>query len=440
MKLCALIFVGWLSSIFITYGQGTLLSNFGTNPGNLDGWAHIPSAMPSDAPLVVVMHGCSQNANDFSTQTAWNTLADQYKFYVVHVGQKSANNSISCFNYWEPNNHDRDKGECLSIKQMTDHMKNNYSIDPSRVFATGLSAGGAMTMVMISTYPDVFAAGASMAGLPYKTATNSTGVYISAGGFTSKSPQQWGDLVRSQYSGFTGTYPRLAVFHGTSDATININNATESIKQYTNLHNTDQTANNVTPNFQSNSNVKRSQYHNSNGQVVVEYYEISGMGHGISVDPGQGCGKGGTTGSYSLDVGLYSSYWAARFFGIIEDINTTVSQNGATLTANLPNASYQWLDCNNNFTPVSGQAGQNQSFTPQVNGEYAVAITLGQCTETSSCYTVATLGNNKNELSNPITIFPNPNNGEFSVDFGVAQNNVTLEIRDVHGRIIEQKT
>jgi len=320
MKRISAVLFSSLLPLAFSFAQGTWqsISSFGTNPGNISAYKYVPAGMPADAPLVVVMHGCTQNATSYSSETGWNTLADFHKFYVVHAEQKSANNSSSCFNYWEPGDHSRGQGEALSIKQMVDYMKSNYSIDNSRVFATGLSAGGAMTAVMLSAYPDVFAAGAEMAGLPYKVATSSLEVLLAATGLVSKTPQQWGDLVRAEYPGFTGSYPRLAVFHGTSDIVINENNATEIVKQFTNLHGTNQNADNTVNSFAGNASVQLMQYENAAGDVVVERYTLSNMAHGIAVDPGPCFTQGGGTGSNAIDINFFSSYYAAEFFGILK--------------------------------------------------------------------------------------------------------------------------
>lgn len=322
--------------------QGTwqAVSNFGSNPGNLNAYEYIPTNMPSNAPLVVVMHGCTQNATSYSNESGWNTLADAHKFYVIHAEQKSANNASGCFNYWENSDHSRGQGEARSIKQMSDYMKSNYSIDHDRVFATGLSAGGAMTAVMLSTYPDVFAAGAEMAGLPYKVATSSAGVLTAAVGLVSKTPQQWGDLVRAAYPGFTGSYPRMAIFHGTSDIVINENNAQETMKQFTNLHNANQTADETINSFNGNSTVQLRRYKDANGHAVVERYTFQNMGHGIAVDPGSCGDKGGTTGSNAINVGFHSSYWAAEFFGILRDLPLYQITGSDSIFKNQPNVNF----------------------------------------------------------------------------------------------------
>src|ERR1035437_4007119 len=126
------------------------VSSFGTNPGNLNMYSYAPTGISSAAPLVVAMHGCTQNAVTFAAQSDWDKLADNHKFYVVYPEQKSANNSNTCFNWFQSGDQDRGQGEVLSIKQMVDYMKAHYTIDTTKIFVTGLSAGACMTNVMLA--------------------------------------------------------------------------------------------------------------------------------------------------------------------------------------------------------------------------------------------------------------------------------------------------
>ncbi|MGP8215341.1 MAG: alpha/beta hydrolase family esterase [Bacteroidia bacterium] len=153
------IFTGFTSSA--QYGYQTI-TGFGSNPGNLNMYCYVPEGITGKAALVVAMHGCTQNAITYCQQSGWDTLADKHKFYVVYPEQNSANNSLTCFNYYQYPDQDRGMGEAMSIVQMVDYMKAHYSIDTTKIFATGLSAGACMTTVLLATYPDVFAAGAVM--------------------------------------------------------------------------------------------------------------------------------------------------------------------------------------------------------------------------------------------------------------------------------------
>jgi poly(hydroxyalkanoate) depolymerase family esterase len=160
---------------------------FGSNPGNLRMFSYVPADLAPTAPLIVVLHGCKQKAAAFARDADSATLAlllpeqkglprylyDVYLFPWV-VAMFGANNQNACFNWFEPDDTVRDRGEALSIRQMIDAMVERHSVDRSRVYVVGLSAGGAMTAVMLAAYPERFAGGAIVAGVPYGCADTVT--------------------------------------------------------------------------------------------------------------------------------------------------------------------------------------------------------------------------------------------------------------------------
>jgi len=148
----------------------TEITDFGSNPGNLRMLVHVPAEIAPGPALVIALHGCSQTAIAYDQGAGWSALADKHGFFVLLPEQQSANNPMNCFSWFERTDMGRDQGEPLSIRQMVEKMIVDHGIDRSRVFITGLSAGGAMTAVMLATYPEVFAGGAIIAGLPYGTA------------------------------------------------------------------------------------------------------------------------------------------------------------------------------------------------------------------------------------------------------------------------------
>jgi hypothetical protein len=121
----------------------------------------------------------------------------------------------------------------------------------------------------------------------------------------------------------------------------------------------------------------------------------------------------------------------------VTNIDNTVDLTGLTLTANQAGATYQWLDCNNGNTPISGET--NQSFTPAANGNYAVEITLNGCMETSSCTVVNSVGITETSADN-LTIFPNPGNGIYTISNISSQGNIRIKIYTAEGKIIFQES
>lgn len=313
----------------------TQVTSFGSNPGALKMYKHVPSGMPANAPLVVALHGCTQTAAAYES-SGWTALANQHKFYVVYPEQQSGNNSSKCFNWFESGDIVRGQGESLSIKQMVDKMAADHSVDPSRVFVTGLSAGAYMTNILAAVYPDVFAGAAPIAGGPYKCATSMTGAFSCMSPGTDKTPAAWGDLARSGYSGYNGRKPKVSIWQGTSDTTVKPMNMDETMQQWTNYHGVDQTAE-VSDSVQG---FPHKVYKDASGNVLVETYSITGMAHGTPVDPGTGAGQCGTAGAYILDVNICSSYYIGKFFGIIEgDTGTTTTSTSSTSTSSTSTSS-----------------------------------------------------------------------------------------------------
>ena len=148
-------------------GRLRAIADFGSNPGNLAMHAYAPQGVGTSPALVVALHGCTQSADSYDQGTGWSDLADRFGFVVVFPEQQPANNPKNCFSWFLPGDTARDSGEALSIRQMVAKATEEFGVDRSRIFVTGLSAGGAMTSAMLATYPEVFAGGAIIAGLPY---------------------------------------------------------------------------------------------------------------------------------------------------------------------------------------------------------------------------------------------------------------------------------
>lgn len=336
----------------LTVAQTSLVqvTNFGSNPGNLNMYTYTPYGISTNAPLVIVLHGCGQDATTYATQSGWNKLADLHKFYVAYPEQKTANNSSNCFNWFQSSDTDKDKGEALSIKQMVDYMQGNYSVNTSMIFITGLSAGAGMSAAMLADYPSTFKKGAIMAGVPYKAATSSFFASTAMAGGISYAASRWGDSVRIQNPNYSGVFPDVAIFHGIQDLVVNVANATELIKQWTNVNNADQLADATFSGYLGNSVVEKTVYTDNQNNPVVEYFKFSDMGHAIALDTGACPRQGGETGYYSSQEDFHSTYWAADFFGILTPpysisglIQVSVSATNVTYSvSNTSGSSYEW--------------------------------------------------------------------------------------------------
>lgn len=273
---------------------------------------HVPAQLPESAALVVALHGCTQSAAEYAEQAGWNQLADRYGFVVVYPEQPSCANPWRCFNWFDPAQITRGQGEVGAIKDMIDSVRQEHDIAPDRIYVAGFSAGAATAVAMLAAYPDVFAAGAVAAALPYRIANGSADAMPSMLMGKDKSPAQWGDLVRQQHPGYQGGYPRLVVFHGNADRTVNPVNQRELTEQWTDLHGLD-----AEPDETSTvAGHPRDAFLGADGRARVVSYRIQGMSHALPVDPGAGPTQGGKTGTYAKDVDLYSSWVALQDWGL----------------------------------------------------------------------------------------------------------------------------
>ncbi|MFI9822436.1 alpha/beta hydrolase family esterase [Streptomyces sp. NPDC052013] len=288
------------------------VTGFGSNPGALKMYRYVPDGLPADRPVVVALHGCTQNAPGYATGTGWTQLADRWGFSVVLPQQQSANNPSHCFNWFQTGDIARGQGEAASIAQMVDRQLADVAGDASRVYVTGLSAGGAMTAVMMAAYPEKFAAGGVVAGLPYGCAQAAGSPYVCMYVGATQSPAQWGERVRAARPGYTGPWPTLTVLHGTADYTVKPVNMTDLVEQWTNVHGADQAAD-ISDTV---AGYPHQVFRGPGGNAVVETYSVTGMGHGQPVDPGTASTQCGTAGAYFLDVNLCAAHRLGTAWGL----------------------------------------------------------------------------------------------------------------------------
>jgi feruloyl esterase len=287
----------------------TEVRNFGSNPGALRMFTYLPSSLSPDCALMVVLHGCTQSAASYDRGAGWSTLAERFGFALLLPEQHRSNNPNGCFNWFQTGDIERGHGEALSIRQMVAKMVSDHGIDPACVFVTGLSAGGAMTSVMMATYPEVFVGGAIIAGLPYGAANSVQQAFENMYRCPPRPPRVWGDLVRgaSQYS---GRWPRVSVWHGGTDATVIPPNATEIVKQWTDVHGLSSK-----PSIQTVvDGYPRQVWVNETGDELIESYTIPHMAHGTPLATGNATEQCGAAGPFLLEVGISSSYHIAPVF------------------------------------------------------------------------------------------------------------------------------
>ncbi len=293
-----------------TLDRLTALNSFGTDPGSLRADTYIPKNFPKNGPLVVVLHGSTQSADSYDTGSGWSALADECGVALLFPGQRRANNPIGSFNWFKTGDSHRGGGEPLSIRQMIARVIDDHAIDPSRVFITGLSSGGAMTSVMLATYPEVFAGGAIIAGLPYRSARTMLQAIFRMKGYGGPSDRKLDALVRGA-SKFTGRWPTISVWHGGRDTTVDSSNAGSIVRQWQKIHK----AEGPPIRIENVDGFPRQVWCDSSGREVIEEYIIERMGHGtpISAAGNEGLGK---EGKYMLEVGISSTRHIAGFWNL----------------------------------------------------------------------------------------------------------------------------
>ncbi|MBB5687099.1 extracellular catalytic domain type 1 short-chain-length polyhydroxyalkanoate depolymerase [Sphingobium boeckii] len=286
------------------------LSSFGTNPGALGARTYVPENLPAGRPLVVVLHGCTQSASGYDHGAGWSQLADEHAFALLLPEQQRANNPNLCFNWFTPADARRDAGEALSIRQMIAAMADAHHIDRDRIFVTGLSAGGAMASIMLATYPEVFAGGAIIAGLPFGCADSVSDALARMRGHGYPDDADLSDRV-ARASSHQGRWPRIAVWQGSADTTVAPSNAERIIAQWRGVHGLTATA----PLCDTLDGCRRRTWHDAAGQPVIEALDVAGMGHGtpLRTSGPQACG---TSGPYMIEAGISSTRQIARFWGV----------------------------------------------------------------------------------------------------------------------------
>jgi poly(hydroxyalkanoate) depolymerase family esterase len=264
-------------------------------------------------PLLVMLHGCKQDPDDFATGTRMNDHAERQRFLVLYPEQPKERNAQQCWNWFLSTNQERGRGEPAEIVDLVERVCQQYTIDRGRIYAAGISAGGAMAVILAATYPDLFAAVGVCAGVAYRAATNVTGALrtMRRGGNRQRIT---GRAVLAAMGDYQRVMP-LILFHGTADRTVSPVNAQQIVTQWTGLNRlaangmarTDSALPSETFEEMINGRgVTRRHYDSSDGLTVIETYVVEGMGHSW---PG-----GWERGSFTDPAGPDASALMVEFF------------------------------------------------------------------------------------------------------------------------------
>lgn len=242
----------------------------------------VPAGLPAGRPLVTLLHGCGDTADNFASAWAeWTELSVAHRFALLFPEQQPENNvgGVSCFNWFESGNHESGEGENLSIRQMVEEMQSQFSTDANRSYVVGFSAGGAAAVNVLATEPALFAAGVAIAGVPFLCATSIFDAFTCLSGAITNTPEDWAAFVTDVDPTYSGARPRLSTWQGATDGEVAESNQAELIEQWTALHGIDATADAT----ESILGGTRTAYAALNGRVMVEAYSFANVGHEIEV-------------------------------------------------------------------------------------------------------------------------------------------------------------
>jgi poly(hydroxyalkanoate) depolymerase family esterase len=276
------IFLILLSSI-ITGQTGTYkeVTNFGENPSKIKMFLYTPNVVAVHPPILVACHWCHGDAQAIYNGSRYASVADKYGYLVIFP---SASSSDGCWDVASAAALTHNGGgDPLGIVSMVRYVIKNFNADSTRVYALGVSSGAMMTNLLLGAYPDVFAGGAAYAGVPFGcfAGPNSWNDDCAKGRIT-KTPKEWGDLVRAAYPEYSGKRPIIQMWHGTNDEVLAYHNLAEAVKQWTNIHGIDTIPTTKENNFLQ-SGWTRQRYKNSKNEVVVETIIEQGQPHNLQV-------------------------------------------------------------------------------------------------------------------------------------------------------------
>ncbi|HET9655319.1 MAG TPA: RICIN domain-containing protein [Kineosporiaceae bacterium] len=255
------------------------VTSFGANPAGMRLYVYAPDRLPAHPKILVLLHGCGSTApqNFGSYGREFVTAADTNGYVVI---MPDNTRSGSCYDVSTPAALTRDGGsDPTSIASMIRYAQQRWSSRPADTAMVGFSSGAMTTNLMAAEYPDLFSAGAAFMGVPatcFATGSNSLWNSTCSGGKDVRTAQQWAAAARTVYPGYTGAFPRMQLWHGTTDPTLAYPNLGEEIKQWTQLHGLSQTptsADSPRPAW------TRTRYGSSGPTAPVEAISLSGAGH-----------------------------------------------------------------------------------------------------------------------------------------------------------------
>jgi len=261
-------------------------------------------------PLIIMLHGCTQNPDDFAAGTRMNELADKHGFLVAYPAQSANANGSNCWNWFKLSNQVRDRGEPSLIAGITREVASSNRVDEQRIFVAGLSAGAAMAVILGATYPELFAAVGAHSGMPYGAADDVPSAFAAMRGSAGPIFRRRGLKSRTSTPRVAPTRaPPTIVFHGDHDTTVHADNGSEIVAQAIALRRTQTGCLKKSVQGRVSANGRECTitiYRDSLMRPCIEQWVLHGAGHAWS----GGCSNG----SYIDERGPDASAEMVRFF------------------------------------------------------------------------------------------------------------------------------
>ena len=284
----------------VELGAQFMTKNYRGEQGKSDYQLYIPASYQQDSPLVIMLHGCTQSADDFAAGTCMNALAEQHQCLVAYPEQSASANPNRCWNWFRPADQQAGEGEPALLAGITAEILQDYTVDPTRVYIAGLSAGASMAIIMAETYPEYYAALGVHSGLAYRSANDVSSAFMA---------MQKGSQSAHRLSDQSKQFVPAIVFHGEEDKTVvkrNGEQVFEQLKQPLEAHNTAIDSVQDQPESAQGRRSTRTRLSDTEGKVQLEYWLVHGAGHAWA--------GGSDRGSHTDPSGPNASAEMLRFF------------------------------------------------------------------------------------------------------------------------------
>jgi poly(hydroxyalkanoate) depolymerase family esterase len=371
-------------------------------PTYISMYIYVPDKLATDPPIMVAAHYCGGSATAYySFDSAVVSLANTYGFIMIFPQTTNPASSADCWDVGSTKSLTHNGGgDTQAIAEMVQYTITKYSANAGRVYSMGSSSGAMLTEALMGVYPEVFKAGAEMSGVPdgcwsdgWSAQSNWGGTCASGGDMMTA--MAWGNLVRAQYPGYTGTRPRLWLWVGSADTTISPNNFTQAILEWTNVLDLSSTPTSTTPANNANQQQGAGQlWSNSCGDTVLEAWELQGGGHAptptastaaaivsffgldktSATDPGAGCGDAGSTGGADASTGGGDASSVGKDAGTVGNDASSVGQEASTVRNDASSVGQDASTVGNDASGVANDASGVGADASSVDNDATITI------------------------------------------------------------------